>query len=157
MIDLNKNFLIYGYGVSGKSVSNYLSNKKSNYNIFDDYKNIVNVKNVITKKILKKKINYFDYIVLSPSIKIDKKHILYNHKKKIIIDLDLLSNELSNQLVIGVTGTEGKSTTCQYINQSLSTKYQSTIIGNFGITILDKINLKKKLSKLDIIIIELSS
>ena len=157
MIDLNKNFLIYGYGVSGKSVSNYLSNKNSNYNIFDDYKNIINIKNVITKKILKKKINYFDYIVLSPSIKIDKKHILYNHKKKIIIDLDLLSNELSNQLVIGVTGTEGKSTTCQYINQSLSTKYQSTIIGNFGITILDKINLKKKLSKLDIIIIELSS
>ena len=31
MIDLKKNFLIYGYGVSGRSVSKYLNNKNSNY------------------------------------------------------------------------------------------------------------------------------
>ena len=157
MIDLKKNFLIYGYGVSGRSVSKYLNNKNSNYSIYDDYKNLTNLKNVIDKKIFKKKIENFDYIVVSPSIKIDREHLLYQYKKKIIIDLDFLSNELSNQLIIGVTGTEGKSTTCQYLNQVLSTKYQSTIIGNFGNTILDEINLKNKLSKLDIIIIELSS
>ena len=157
MIDLKKNFLIYGYGVSGRSVSKYLNNKNSNYSIYDDYKNLTNIKNVINKKIFKKKIKNFDYIVVSPSIKIDREHLLYQYKKKIIIDLDFLSNELSNQLIIGVTGTEGKSTTCQYLNQVLSTKYQTTIIGNFGNTILDEINLKNKLSKLDIIIIELSS
>ena len=157
MIDLKKNFLIYGYGVSGRSVSKYLNNKKSNYSIYDDYKSLTNLKNVIDKKIFKKKIENFDYIVVSPSIKIDREHLLYQYKKKIIIDLDFLSNELSNQLIIGVTGTEGKSTTCQYLNQVLSTKYQSTIIGNFGNTILDEINLKNKLGKLDIIIIELSS
>ena len=157
MIDLKKNFLIYGYGVSGRSVSKYLNNKNSNYSIYDDYKNLTNIKNVINKKIFKKKIENFDYIVVSPSIKIDREHLLYKYKKKIIIDLDFLSNELSNQLIIGVTGTEGKSTTCQYLNQVLSTKYQTTIIGNFGNTILDEINLKNKLSKLDIIIIELSS
>jgi len=157
LIDLKKNFLIYGYGVSGRSVSKYLNNKNSNYSIYDDYKNLTNLKNVIDKKIFKKKIENFDYIVVSPSIKIDKEHLLYQYKKKIIIDLDFLSNELSNQLIIGVTGTEGKSTTCQYLNQVLSTKYQTTIIGNFGNTILDEINLKNKLSKLDIIIIELSS
>ena len=157
MIDLKKNFLIYGYGVSGRSISKYLNNKNSNYSIYDDYKNLTNLKNVIDKKIFKKKIAKFDYIVVSPSIKIDREHLLYQYKKKIIIDLDFLSNELSNQLIIGVTGTEGKSTTCQYLNQVLSTKYQTTIIGNFGNTILDEINLKNKLSKLDIIIIELSS
>jgi UDP-N-acetylmuramoylalanine--D-glutamate ligase len=157
LIDLKKNFLIYGYGVSGRSVSKYLNNKNSNYSIYDDYKNLTNLKNVIDKKIFKKKIENFDYIVVSPSIKIDREHLLYQYKKKIIIDLDFLSNELSNQLIIGVTGTEGKSTTCQYLNQVLSTKYQTTIIGNFGNTILDEINLKNKLSKLDIIIIELSS
>ena len=157
MIDLKKNFLIYGYGVSGRSVSKYLNNKNSNYSIYDDYKNLTNIKNVINKEIFKKKIENFDYIVVSPSIKIDREHLLYQYKKKIIIDLDFLSNELSNQLIIGVTGTEGKSTTCQYLNQVLSTKYQTTIIGNFGNTILDEINLKNKLSKLDIIIIELSS
>ncbi|MDC0968518.1 Mur ligase family protein [Alphaproteobacteria bacterium] len=157
MIDLKKNFLIYGYGVSGRSVSKYLDNKNSNYSIYDDYKNLTNIKNVINKRVFKKKIENFDYIVVSPSIKIDRKHLLYQYKKKIIIDLDFLSNELSNQLIIGVTGTEGKSTTCQYLNQVLSTKYQSIIIGNFGNTILDENNLKNKLGKLDIIIIELSS
>ena len=157
MIDLKKKFLIYGYGISGRSVSKYLNNKNSNYSIYDDYKNLNNLKNAIDKKIFKKKIENFDYIVVSPSIKIDREHLLYQYKKKIIIDLDFLSNELSNQLIIGVTGTEGKSTTCQYLNQVLSTKYQTTIIGNFGNTILDEINLKNKLSKLDIIIIELSS
>ena len=143
--------------MSGRSVSKYLNNNNSNYSIYDDYKNLTNIKNAINKKIFKKKIENFDYIVVSPSIKIDREHLLYQYKKKIIIDLDFLSNELSDQLIIGVTGTEGKSTTCQYLNQVLSTKYQSTIIGNFGNTILDEINLKNKLSKLDIIIIELSS
>ena len=157
MINLNKNFLIYGYGVSGKSVSKYLSNKNCKYSIFDDFKKLTKVKNVISKVILEEKLKFFDHIVISPSIKIDKKHILYNYKKKIIIDLDFLSNELSNQLVIGVTGTEGKSTTCLYLYQALSTKYNCTIIGNFGTTILDQKNLKKNLGKLEIIIIELSS
>ena len=88
MIDLKKNFLIYGYGVSGRSVSKYLNNKNSDYSIYDDYKNLTNLKNVIDKKIFKKKIAKFDYIVVSPSIKIDRKHLLYQYKKRIIIDLD---------------------------------------------------------------------
>ena len=75
MINLNKNFLIYGYGVSGKSVSKYLSNKNCKYSIFDDFKKLTKVKNVISKVILKEKLKFFDYIVISPSIKIDKKHI----------------------------------------------------------------------------------
>ena len=58
---------------------------------------------------------------------------------------------------MGVTGTEGKSSTCSYINQILSKKYKTKIIGNFGNTILDKTNLNKYLSKIDILIIELSS
>ena len=36
-------------------------------------------------------------------------------------------------------------------------KYDTKIIGNFGNTVLDKVNLKKYLSKIDILIIELSS
>ena len=96
MINLNKNFLIYGYGVSGKSVSKYLSNKNCKYSIFDDFKKLTKVKNVISKVILKEKLKFFDYIVISPSIKIDKKHILYNYKKKIIIDLDFLIMNFQN-------------------------------------------------------------
>ena len=156
MIKLNKNFLIYGYGVSGKSVEKYLINNNCNYNIYDDFKKITN-KRVISKRYLENKINQYGYFIVSPSIKIEENHLLYKHKNKILIDLDFLSLEISSQKILGVTGTEGKSSTCNYINQILSKKYKTKIIGNFGNTILNKKNLKKYLSKIDILIIELSS
>ena len=156
MIKLNKKFLIYGYGVTGKSVEKYLINNNCNFNIYDDFKKIIN-KRVISKKYLENKINQYSYFVVSPSIKIEKNHFLYKHKNKILIDLDFLSLEISSQKILGVTGTEGKSSTCSYINQILSKKYKTKIIGNFGNTILDKTNLNKYLSKIDILIIELSS
>ena len=156
MIDLNKKFLIYGYGISGKSIERYLINKNCKYDLYDDFIKI-NKKNFISKKYLLKNINKYDYLVISPSIKIEKNNFLYNHKKKFLIDLDFLSIELSTQKIIGITGTEGKSSTCYYLKKILSKKYNTQIIGNFGNTILDKKNLNNYLSKIDILIIELSS
>ncbi len=156
MINLKKKFLIYGFGVTGKSIENYFINKNCNYNIYDDYKKLSH-KKVISKKHLIKKINEFSYFVVSPSIKIEKKHFLYRYKKKILIDLDFLSLEISSQKIIGITGTEGKSSTCNYVSEILSKKYNTKIIGNFGNTILEKKNLTNYLSKIDILIIELSS
>ena len=156
MIDLNKKFLIYGYGVSGKSIERYFKNKKCNYSIYDDFKKIIN-KKVIHKKYLLNNINRYSYFVVSPSIKIDKNHLLYKYKNKILIDLDFLSLELSEQKIIGVTGTDGKSSTCSYLKEILSNKYKTNIIGNYGNTILDNKDLNNYLSKIDILIIELSS
>ena len=156
MINLNKKFLIYGYGVSGKSIEKYLKNRNCNYNIYDDFKKIVN-KKTINKDYLSNYINQYDYFIVSPSIKIKKYHLLYKYKNKILIDLDFLSLELSKQKIIGVTGTEGKSSTCCYLKEILSKKYKTEIIGNFGNTILDKRDLINYLSKVDILIIELSS
>ena len=157
MIDLKKKFLIYGYGISGKSIAKYLKNRNSNYQIYDD--NIISLKSpkVINKNLVIKNIKKFDYFVVSPSIKIDKNHFLFPYKNKVIIDLDFLSLELKQQIIIGITGTEGKSTTCQYLSQTLSRKYKNIIIGNFGNTILDKIDVNKYINTLDIVIIELSS
>ena len=67
-----KKFLIYGYGVSGKSIEKYLINNNCNYNIYDDFKKIIS-KKVISKKYLENKINQYNYFVVSPSIKIGKK------------------------------------------------------------------------------------
>ena len=87
MIDLKKKFLIYGYGVSGKSITKYLKNKNSNYQIYDDHKIILNSDKVINKTLVIKNINKFDYFVVSPSIKIDKNHFLFKYKNKILICL----------------------------------------------------------------------
>ena len=89
MIDLKKKFLIYGYGISGKSVEKYLNNKNCNFDIYDDFKKIKN-KNFISKKFLVNQINQYSYFIVSPSIKIEKKHLLYKYKNKILIDLDFL-------------------------------------------------------------------
>ncbi len=148
--------MIYGYGISGKSIERYLNNKNCNYNIYDDFKKIAN-KKTINKNCLHNNINEYDYFIVSPSIKINKNHLLYKYKNKILIDLDFLSLELSRQKIVGVTGTEGKSSTCCYLKEILSKKYKTEIIGNYGNTILDKKDLIKYLSKVDILIIELSS
>ena len=157
MIDLKKKFLIYGFGISGKSISKYLKRKNVYYKIYDDYLDLSKNKDSIDLGYFKKNIKIFDYFVVSPSIKIDKKHILYAHQKKILIDLDFLSLELNNQIVIGVTGTEGKSTICFYLFQYLSNFYNPIIIGNYGNTILDKHNIQSLLNKTKVIIVELSS
>jgi len=157
LIDLKKKFLIYGFGTSGKSISKYLKRKKVYYKIYDDYLDLSKNKDSIDLGYFKKNIKLFDYFVVSPSIKIDKKHILFAHQKKILIDLDFLSLELNNQIVIGVTGTEGKSTICFYLFQYLSNFYNPIIIGNYGNTILDKHNIQNLLNKTKVIIVELSS
>ena len=157
MIDLRKNFLIYGYGISGKSISKYLKRKKSSYKIYDDFSDLSLIKESINLQKLKKNIKSFDYFIVSPSIKINKNHILYPFKEKVLIDLDFLSLEIKNQIVFGVTGTEGKSSICSYLYQYLSDSNKTLIIGNYGNTILDKDNLEKILTKTKIIIIELSS
>ena len=125
MINLKKKFLIYGYGVSGKSIEKYFINKNCDYNIYDDHKKLSH-KKVIIKKHLSKKINEYGYFVVSPSIKIEKNHFLYSYKNKILIDLDFLSLEISSQKIIGITGTEGKSSTCNYISEILSKNYLLT-------------------------------
>ena len=147
--------MIYGYGISGKSIETYFINNNCNYNIYDDLK-IINNSKFINKGYLSNHLDRYDYFVVSPSIKIDKNHFLFRYKEKIIIDLDFLSLELTNQKIIGVTGTEGKSSTCNYLNEILSKKYNTKIIGNFGDTILNNKNLTKYLSKIDFLIIELS-
>ena len=149
--------MIYGYGISGKSISKYLKRKKSSYKIYDDFSDLSLLKESINLQKLKKNIKSFDYFIVSPSIKINKNHILYPFKEKVLIDLDFLSLEIKNQIVFGVTGTEGKSSICSYLYQYLSESNKTIIIGNYGNTILDKDNLEKILTKTKIIIIELSS
>ena len=149
--------MIYGYGISGKSISKYLKRKKSSYKIYDDFSDLSLLKESINLQKLKKNIKSFDYFIVSPSIKINRNHILYPFKEKVLIDLDFLSLEIKNQIVFGVTGTEGKSSICSYLYQYLSDSNKTLIIGNYGNTILDKDNLEKILTKTKIIIIELSS
>ena len=101
-------FLVYGLGLSGRSVINFFKrNGIKKFKVWDD-----NKKNEYKKyrpKNLIHTFNQVDYIILSPGISLLKNKKLKKFKKKIITDIDLFSNEFKGTF-IGVTGTNGKTT-----------------------------------------------
>ena len=153
----NKKFLIYGFGISGKSSFNYLKKKKCLVQIFDDKFNITKIskKYLIRKKEIEKV--KFDYIVISPGINLNKcliSNYLKKNLKKIINELDLFYQEYKFNKKITVTGTNGKSTTVKLIHDILKYfKKDVRLLGNIGKSLLNEKNVDKK----TIFIIEASS
>ena len=146
-------YAIYGLGLSGKSVLNFLKKKKAKKIYTWDDK----------KKNNKKKVNQFkkvldevDYIAISPGINIQKtkfKLELFRNKKKIITDLDLFFMQKKLVKTIAITGTNGKSTACKLIQHILKmNKLDAQLGGNIGKPILD-LKIKRK----SVVIIEASS
>jgi len=111
-------FLVYGLGLSGKSVVKFFKkNKINNYQVWDDKQKDLFKKKRTTN--LNKILNDVDYIVLSPGINPIKKKNLIKYKKKIITDIDFLYLFKKDFKSIVVTGTNGKSTTCKLISHLL--------------------------------------
>ncbi len=154
----SKKILIYGFGKTGKSCFNFL-NKYNEIIVYDD-----NHK-AIPKKIKKNhylnsnkiKFFFFDYIVISPGININKcnlKLFLLKNKSKIITDLDLFYfNNLKNKKIT-ITGTNGKSTTSKLLYEILKDhKFNVKLIGNIGKPVLSQNSTSSK----TIYVIEASS
>ena len=146
-------FLIYGLGETGKSVIKFFErNNIKKYKIWDDKKSYKRKETLNLEKTL----NEVNFIVLSPgvSLKISKnKNKLLKHKDKIITDIDLVFLLRGFFKSIVVTGTNGKSTTCEILNHLLlKNKFQSLLGGNIGTPILD-LQIKKN----SFLIIEASS
>ena len=156
-IFLNKKILIYGLGKSGLSAFYFLKNKSSIF-LYDDYKSKTQTleikKNLISyKDILKFK---FDQIILSPGIDLDKcklSKFLKKNYNKIYSDLDVFYSFYNNDC-ISITGTNGKSTTCQLMYEVLlNQKYDVKLVGNIGNPILSVKNVNRE----TIFVIEASS
>ncbi len=155
-IFLNKKILIYGLGKTGLSALEFLKNRAEIF-VHDDhlskFKNL-GIKNTISyKNILK--LN-FDQIILSPGIDINKcklSKFLKKNYNKIYSDLDVFYSFYKNDCIT-ITGTNGKSTTCQLMYKVLlNQKYDVRLVGNIGNPILSVKNFKKK----TIFIVEASS
>ena len=153
----NKQILIYGFGKSGYASFKFL-NKKNNCKIIDDnQKNIPKKfkKNTINYRQLKR--NYFDFIVLSPGIDINKcknSKYLNKNKFKIISELDIFHLSYPEIKKITITGTNGKSTTSKLLFDVLrKNKKDVRLTGNIGFPIL----LEKNINNNTIFIIEASS
>ena len=155
----NKNVAIYGMGITGLSVAKKFKKLKAKIYCWDDSKQR---RNEIKK--LKFPVNKFwlqaksmDTIVISPGIDISKckiKEYINKNLNKVITDLDLFFETNKNSLMISITGTNGKSTTCKIIEKILRMdgRYVKTV-GNIGNPILSINKFKKKC----IFILEVSS
>jgi UDP-N-acetylmuramoylalanine--D-glutamate ligase len=153
----NKKILIYGLGKSGISSFNFLK-RHNNIFLFDDNKRI-KFKNSIKNKFISfnqiKKFN-FDLIILSPGINISQcklKNFLKKNLKIIYTDLDIFYSFYKNRCIT-ITGTNGKSTSCQLLYEVLKKNgLDVKLAGNIGYPVLSVKNIKKK----SIFIIEASS
>ncbi len=97
-------FLVYGLGLSGKSVVNFLKKKKiKNFKVWDDKKKDV-YKNYRSQN-LNLTLKCVDYIILSPGISLKNNNKLSKFKKKIITDIDLFYLAYHKFKSIVVTGT----------------------------------------------------
>ena len=156
-IFINKKILIYGLGKSGLSSFTFLK-KKSEIFLYDDNFSKVQAlnlkKNLITyKNILKSR---FDQIIISPGIDINKcklSKFLKKNNDKVYSDLDVFYSFYKNDCIT-ITGTNGKSTTCQLLYEILlNQKADVKLVGNIGNPILSV----KRVNKKTIFVIEASS
>ena len=148
-------FLIYGLGITGKSVINFFKkNNFENYQVWDD-KNKTLYKSKRPKN-LDKVLQDVNYIILSPGIslrKLNNKNNFNKYQNKIITDLDLIFLLKDFFKSIVVTGTNGKSTTCKIIAHLLKkNNYKILLGGNIGTPLLN-FNVMKS----NFLIIEASS
>lgn len=124
-----KNVLIMGSGRSGNSVKNILENLDVSFKIYDVNKNAVADYNHLNKKI----ISQFDLVVISPGISIYNKYVRLAKKLNITVVGELeFAYWFVNSNIIGITGTNGKTTTTNLINKIVSTTYSSEAYGNIG-------------------------
>lgn len=139
--------LIYGYGITGKSIERYLIKNNIDYQIYDDNKNLY-TSDQFTNNLK----DDWDVIYCSPGIKkADFEELKSIAKEDVLTDLDVFMVE-DTSIKIGVTGTNRKSTTCFHLHQLLSKDYAVNLIGNIGEPVLDHLNTGAEFS-----IIELSS
>ena len=147
-----KNVLIMGYGKSGQAVEKIIKKLGVvSYQIYDKGKRINGGK--YTAKLSKNFIRQFDLLVVSPGISVYNKYIAYAERIgiKVIGELEF-GYWFTDSPVIAVTGTNGKTTTTNLINQIIGNKFTSGAFGNIGVPLSEAHD-----EELDYLVCEVSS
>lgn len=128
-----ENILIIGRGKTGCSVGTWAHSKFITVSFFEDEKDSLEEK--------LSALNTYDALVLSPSVKEDHPLLIAAKLLKIpaFTDIDLFLKEIKCP-TIGITGTNGKSTTTALIGHILNNFYKNVFVGgNIGIPVLELI------------------
>ncbi len=153
----NKNILIMGFGVTGKSSLKFLREFPVKIYIYDkniDFQSLKVDEDFIIFK--DEDLDKIDLIVKSPGIyPFDDLLVKAREKNiEIISDIELSYRYLKTDNVVAVTGTNGKTTTTTIVGDILKRKAKTFVVGNIGGGILE---ITKEAKKDDFIVIEASS
>ena len=143
--------LIFGYGATGKSVETYFQKNNIEYLIYDDDKEIEIPKN---QKFKDSNFEDLDEIIISPGIKPTHELLSEINSRGIPVKTDIdLFNEIYTGKLIGITGTNGKTTLVNLLTSFLiSQGIKAAAVGNVGRSPLEVID-----KEYEYIVIELSS
>ena len=158
---------VIGLGVSNLPLLDYLHDKKVNVTIFDD-RTIDDLSKDIVDKITNygfafsfgknslEKLNNFDLIFRSPSCLPTKPELEKEAQRGAIVTTEIeLLMKMCPAKIIGVTGSDGKTTTTSLINAILKDAgYNTYLGGNIGTPLFTKL---EKMKPEDVVVLELSS
>lgn len=153
----NKNILIMGFGVTGKSSLKFLREFPVKIYIYDKKVDLQSLKVDEDFIIFKDEdLDKIDLIVKSPGIyPFDDLLVKAREKNiEIISDIELSYRYLKTDNVVAVTGTNGKTTTTTIVGDILKRKAKTFVVGNIGKGILE---ITKEAKKDDFVVIEASS
>lgn len=153
----NKNILIMGFGVTGKSSLKFLREFPVKIYIYDKKIDLQSLKVDEDFIIFKDEdLDKIDLIVKSPGIyPFDDLLVKAREKNiEIISDIELSYRYLQTDNVVAVTGTNGKTTTTTIVGDISKRKAKTFVVGNIGRGILE---ITKEAKKDDFIVIEASS
>jgi UDP-N-acetylmuramoylalanine--D-glutamate ligase len=152
----NKNVLVYGFSISGRSAAELLADEGAKVFCYDDKEVNGLPPNVTLVSDLKRGIDNCDLIVLSPSISVNNKVIqsAIKNGKDVISELEL-GYRFCNSDIVAITGTNGKTTTTLLVNEILNRAGKdSYALGNIGLAFSGKV---KSLTPNDTAVVEVSS
>ncbi len=157
MINTNSKIAILGYGLEGKSMTEYLLKKNFPYITICDKRSFIDNLSPLVNTCLGDKyldnLERFDIIFRSPGIPYITPNILKNKEKLTSQTKYFLKN--SKGVSIGVTGTKGKGTTTTLIHKILLASGRDSYIGgNIG---EPPINFIDSLTNDSVSVLELSS
>jgi UDP-N-acetylmuramoylalanine--D-glutamate ligase len=158
----NKNVLVVGLGSSGIAAANRAVELGANVAAYDDSdvqnELLLNLKKIGIKKISAKNglLNNIDLLITSPGVPV-RSSILRNASSleiPIISELEFAYRQTNNR-IIAVTGTNGKSSTVTLIGQILTAAGKDCIVaGNIGLPFTEAL---KKAKSETIFVLEVSS
>lgn len=163
----NRKVAVIGLGVSNLPLLDYLHEKGSIVTVFDD-RNTEKISKEAIEKVNKyefetsfgennlDKLVGFDLIFRSPSCMPTKKELVEEEKRGAIVTSEIeMLMEMAPCKVIGVTGSDGKTTTTSLIYEIVKEAgYNTHLGGNIGIPLFTKL---KDIESEDVIVLELSS